>query len=305
MTLAHWDEVEREVRDVGDMRASSARSARPPARARSAWRASTSSPAPRRARPPPRLRGGIFFVLSGSASPGSTARSTRSAPATRSSTRRAGPPHTLIAGPTGSPCSPSARTTTRRSCACRARAWSAAAGCWLEAAHDDPLEREAAAGPLDLPAPTPRPPCIVALEDIEVDTDKNGEFAIASATSRAPPARSAAACATRHPPGGRTARRTGTRASTSSSSSSRAAGTCGSTTTRARSPRSTRSAPGHSSRARPDGRRPHAPRRRRGPDLPGLRQARPDEIVFYPRSKKAWLGRVLVRARARRRLLGR
>ena len=49
------------------------------------------------------------------------------------------------------------------------------AGIWLEASRDDPLEREAAAGPLDLPDPTPRPPCSVALEDVELDADKVGE----------------------------------------------------------------------------------------------------------------------------------
>ena len=69
--------------------------------------------------------------------------------------------------------------------------------CELEASHDDPLEREAAAGPLELPEPTPRPPCSVALEDIEVDADEMGEFACEpSATSPAPRARCAAACAT-------------------------------------------------------------------------------------------------------------
>ena len=49
------------------------------------------------------------------------------------------------------------------------------AGIWLEASRDDPLEREAAAGPLELPDPTPRPPCSVALEDVELDVDKVGE----------------------------------------------------------------------------------------------------------------------------------
>ena len=49
------------------------------------------------------------------------------------------------------------------------------AGIWLEASRDDPLEREAAAGPLELPDPTPRPPCSVALADVELDVDQVGE----------------------------------------------------------------------------------------------------------------------------------
>jgi uncharacterized cupin superfamily protein len=51
------------------------------------------------------------------------------------------------------------------------------AGIWLEASRDDPLEREAAAGPLELPAPTPRPPCSVALEDVEVEELDKAQYA--------------------------------------------------------------------------------------------------------------------------------
>jgi len=47
----------------------------------------------------------------------------------------------------------------------------------LELSPDDPLQREAAAGPLDLPEPTPRPPCIVALEDVELETEEAGDVA--------------------------------------------------------------------------------------------------------------------------------
>jgi uncharacterized cupin superfamily protein len=48
---------------------------------------------------------------------------------------------------------------------------------WLEASPDDPLEREAAAGPLELPERTPRPPCIVALGDVELEAEEVGEIA--------------------------------------------------------------------------------------------------------------------------------
>ena len=71
------------------------------------------------------------------------------------------------------------------------------AGIWLEASHDDPLEREAAAGPLELPEPTPRPPCSVALEDVELETDKVGEVDTAERdVARAAGLGAHAACAT-------------------------------------------------------------------------------------------------------------
>jgi uncharacterized cupin superfamily protein len=48
----------------------------------------------------------------------------------------------------------------------------------FEASPDDPLEREAAAGPLEPPEPTPRPSCIVALADVEEEAEEVGEIAI-------------------------------------------------------------------------------------------------------------------------------
>ena len=103
MTLAHWDDVEPEVRDVGEMRATfralgggggrergrrgaHRHRARLPPRARC-----TSTPPRRRSSSCSRAR----------ASRGSTAPSTRSAPATRSSTSPGGPLHTVIAGDDG------------------------------------------------------------------------------------------------------------------------------------------------------------------------------------------------------------
>ena len=106
---------------------------------------------------------------------------------------------------------------------------------WLEASHDDPLEREAAAGPLELPEPTPRPPCSVALEDVELEADQVGEVDTDRARRR--PRRRLGA----HRPAPRRRRAGGAELpaalarapSTSSSSSSTARARCGSTTTRA------------------------------------------------------------------------
>jgi uncharacterized cupin superfamily protein len=51
-------------------------------------------------------------------------------------------------------------------------------GFWALAGEPPgPLEREAAAGPLEIPEPSPRPKGIVALDDAPVDVDAKGEFA--------------------------------------------------------------------------------------------------------------------------------
>jgi len=51
------------------------------------------------------------------------------------------------------------------------------AGFWWEAGiGDGPLAREAAAGPLELPPPSPRPPCIVALHDVADEVFDKGVY---------------------------------------------------------------------------------------------------------------------------------
>jgi uncharacterized cupin superfamily protein len=89
-----------------------------------------------------------------------------------------GPEHTLIAGPQG--LSVLAYGENHEPPLVRLpRAGMVRRGqVWLEASKDDPLAREAAAGPLKAPDPTPRPQCIVALADVEAEEEAVGEVDI-------------------------------------------------------------------------------------------------------------------------------
>jgi uncharacterized cupin superfamily protein len=91
-----------------------------------------------------------------------------------------GPEHALIAGDDGlavlAYSENHAPPFTRLPRAGMIRHW----GMAFEASPDDPLEREAAAGPLALPEPTPRPSCIVALDDVEPEIMDQGRFADSS-----------------------------------------------------------------------------------------------------------------------------
>ena len=287
----------RRRRHAGDLpRAGQRRRARP----RSACRASTSSPA---AAPGPVHQHAseeeIFFVLDGLGPRVDRRRGPRDRrPATRSSTLAGGPLHTVIAGDDGlsvlaygenhapaarapaarghgPPRRGLARGLPRRPARARGRRRPARAA----RAHAAPAVQRRAGGRRvrdrrDAASSTP------AERDVAraAGSVRSGLRHVVVAARRAElPAALARGRA-------RALRRPRRRRARSSSM-----------TTRARSPRSTRCAPatglapgGHAPRARPA-------RRRRGPDLPRLRHARPGEIVYYPRSKKAWLGRVLVR----------
>jgi uncharacterized cupin superfamily protein len=179
MTLCHWDDVERDRRDVGEMR--------------SWWRdlgaaAGSTAIGVQRVEVDPGARIGpvhvhgaeeeIFFVLGGSglawidgAVHEIGANDTIVYPA-------GGPVHTLIASDEGldvlcfgENVDPPLVHLPRAGVLRRGSFWA------LAGVEPGPLEREAAAGPLEIPAPSPRPKWIVALEDAPVDTDEKGEFA--------------------------------------------------------------------------------------------------------------------------------
>jgi uncharacterized cupin superfamily protein len=181
MTLAHWDDVEPQVRDVGDIRAT-IRALGKAAGARAVG-VSRIDIAPG-CRPGPVHQHAseeeIFYVLEGSGLAWIDGAVHEIGPGDTLVHLAGGPLHTVVAGDDGlsllaygeNQALPLVRLP---------RAGMVRRGeVWLEASHDDPLEREAAAGPLELPEPTPRPPCIVALEDVEPEVMDEGRFADSS-----------------------------------------------------------------------------------------------------------------------------
>jgi len=179
MTLAHWDDVEREVRDVGEMRATFR--ALGEAAGATAVGVALIDVEPG-CRPGPVHQHGseeeIFFVLSGSGLAWIDGAVHEIGAGDTLVYLASGPEHTVIAGPEGLSVLAYGENHDPPLVRLPRAGMIRRGGLWLEAAHDDPLEREAAAAPLPLPAPTPRPPCSVALEDVEVETDENGDFAI-------------------------------------------------------------------------------------------------------------------------------
>jgi uncharacterized cupin superfamily protein len=179
MTLAHWDDVEPEVRDVGEMRATFR--ALGAAAGASAVGVSRIDIEPG-CRPGPVHQHGseeeIFFVLEGSGLAWNDGAVHEIGPRDTLVYLAGGPEHTVIAGPRGLSVLAYGENHAPPLVRLPRAGMIRRGGIWLEASHDDPLEREAAAGPLELPEPTPRPSCSVALEDVDVETEEAGEFAV-------------------------------------------------------------------------------------------------------------------------------
>jgi uncharacterized cupin superfamily protein len=178
MTLANWDDVEREPRDVGEMRATF--------RELGAAAGATAVGVSRidvepGCRPGPVHQHGseeeIFFVLAGSGLAWLDGAVHEIGVGDTIVYLASGPEHTVIAGPGGLSVLAFGENHDPPLVRLPRAGMVRRAGLWLEASQDDPLEREAAAGALELPEPTPRPPCIVGLEDLEDDVDEVGEVA--------------------------------------------------------------------------------------------------------------------------------
>jgi uncharacterized cupin superfamily protein len=179
VTLAHWDDVERRPRDVGDMRATFR--ALGEAAGASAVGVSLVDIEPGCRAGPVHQHGSeeeIFFVLAGSGLAWIDGAVHEIGAGDTLVYLASGPFHTVIAGDGGlsvlAYSENHAPPFTRLPRAGIIRHWDMA----FEATADDPLEREAAAGPLELPEPTPRPSCIVALEDVELDKEEAGEVSV-------------------------------------------------------------------------------------------------------------------------------
>ena len=179
MTLAHWDDVAPDVRHVGDMRATFR--ALGSAAGASAVGVSRIDIEPG-CRPGPVHQHAseeeIFFVLEGSGLAWIDGAVHEISAGDTIVYLAGGPEHTVTAGDAGLSVLAYGENHAPPLVRLPRAGMVRRGGIWLEASHDDPLEREAAAGPLELPAPTPRPPCSVALEDVEPETDEIGEFAI-------------------------------------------------------------------------------------------------------------------------------
>jgi len=179
MTLCHWDDVERDRRDVGEMR--------------SWWRdlgeaAGSTAVGVQRVEVDPGARIGpvhvhgaeeeIFFVLGGTGLAWIDGAVHEIGPGDTIVYVAGGPTHTLIAGDDGldvlcfgENADPPLVHLPRAGVLRRGGFWT------LAGEAPGPLEREAAAGPLELPEPSPRPACIVALDDAPVDVDEVGPYA--------------------------------------------------------------------------------------------------------------------------------
>jgi uncharacterized cupin superfamily protein len=176
VTISHWDDVEREVRDVGEMRATFR--ALGDAAGATAVGVSRIDVEPGCRAGPVHQHGSeeeIFFVLGGSGLAWIDGAVHEIGPGDTLVYLAGGPFHTVVAGADGLSVLAYGENHAPPLVRLPRAGMVRRAGIWLEASRDDPLEREAAAGPLELPDATSRPSCSVALEDVELDAEKVGE----------------------------------------------------------------------------------------------------------------------------------
>jgi uncharacterized cupin superfamily protein len=180
MTLSHWDDVEPTRRDVGDMRGTWLRLGAAAGATEAGVTRIDIDPGCRAG--PVHVHGSeeeIFFVLSGSGLAWIDGAVHEIGVGDTIVYLAGGPEHTVIAGDDGL----SVLAYGENHLPIMTRLPRAGVGrrrdLVVELSNDDPLQREAAAGPLELPEPTPRPACIVALDDVELDVEEEGEIATA------------------------------------------------------------------------------------------------------------------------------
>ena len=180
MTLSHWDEVKGARREVADMRATFRRLGAAAGATEVGVARIDIDPGCRAG--PVHVHGSeeeIFFVLAGSGLAWLDGAVHEIGVGDTIVYLASGAEHTVIAGDEGLSVlafgenhAPIITRVPRAGVGRRA-------SLVIELSDDDPLEREAAAGPLTLPSPTPRPACIVALEDVELEIEEEGEIATA------------------------------------------------------------------------------------------------------------------------------
>jgi uncharacterized cupin superfamily protein len=173
MTLAHWDEVKPERREVGEMRATFRRIGAAAGATVVGVARIDVDPGCRSG--PVHVHGSeeeIFFVLSGSGLAWIDGAVHEIGAGDTIVYLASGPEHTVIAGDDGLSVLAFGENhlpiITRLPRAGVGRR----GGLVIELSDDDPLERESAAGPLEMPELiSPRPSCIVALEDVELEAE--------------------------------------------------------------------------------------------------------------------------------------
>jgi uncharacterized cupin superfamily protein len=176
MTLAHWDDVEPARREVADMRASFRRLGAAAGATDVGVALIDVDPGCRAG--PVHVHGSeeeIFYVLSGSGLAWIDGAVHEIGVGDTIVYLAGGPEHTVIARTDGL----SVLAFGENHAPIITRLPRAGVGrrrdLVVELSADDPLQREAAAGALDLPEPTPRPPCIVGLQDFELETEEVGD----------------------------------------------------------------------------------------------------------------------------------
>jgi uncharacterized cupin superfamily protein len=299
MTLAHWADVERRRRDVGEMR--------------SWWRdlggaAGATAVGVQRVEVDSGARIGpvhvhaaeeeIFFVLGGSGLAWLDGAVHEIGPLDTIVCPAGGPAHTLIAGDDGldvlafgENADPPLVHLPRAGVLRRGAVW------MLAGAEPGPLAREAAAGPLEIPAPAPRPEAIAAFDDTEVDVDEKGPYAWTEhyLSHNAGAVRSGL----RHaviPPGKDTCPPHWHSAESELFVILEGGGTLRLYDRAGKLHEEHAVRPGHTvSRPAGSGRAHMFRAGDEGMTLLLYGQRRPNEIVFYPRSKKAWVAQAFVR----------
>jgi uncharacterized cupin superfamily protein len=178
MTVAHWDDVEGRRRDVGDMRATFRRLGAAAGATIVGVARIDVDPGCRAG--PVHVHGSeeeIFFVLEGSGLAWIDGAVHEIGIGDTIVYLASGPEHTVIAGAEGLSVlafgENHAPIITRLPRAGVGRR----ASLVIELSDADPLQREVAAGPLELSEPTPRPSFIVALEDVELEAEEAGDIA--------------------------------------------------------------------------------------------------------------------------------
>jgi uncharacterized cupin superfamily protein len=179
MTVAHWEDAEPEIRDLGDIRATF----RPVGEAAGATVVGVAhveiEPG---CRPGPVHQHAseeeIFHVLAGSGFAWLDGAVHEVGVGYTLVCLAAGPEHTFIAGDDGLTVLAFGENHDPPLVRLPRAGMIRRGDIWLEASADDPLQREAAAGPLRPPAPAPRPPCLVAFEDVEVEEEDKGDYAV-------------------------------------------------------------------------------------------------------------------------------